>query len=296
MTPASPRPIDRTVTIAVVTHALQELRAGTTIARIANEHWKPAGHRIIVQRGLDRLPPADIAIQHVDLTKVPPPYLALDRVYPRVINGAVGDISKRAISTDLLAEDDDHRGPVMVKTDLNHAGLPERMLRQEMRGLRGVLLRLAERALPADWFGNMPGDQYRVFDSMERVPRWVWRARHLVVQPLHVERRGNLYAMHQWYFLGDRDCVSTFLASTPVVKLSTVVERLPLHTEVPDEMRRRRTALKFDYGKFDYVVADGKPILLDANRTPDEGPEFPTIPRVHDICAALAGGLSSFLR
>src|SRR5262249_27051594 len=117
--PASPRPMDRTVTIAILTHALQELRPGTTIARIANEHWQPEGHRTVVHRGLDRLPPADVAIQHVDLTKVPRPYLALDRVYPRVINGAVADISKRAISSDLLSEGDDHRGPVMVKTDLN---------------------------------------------------------------------------------------------------------------------------------------------------------------------------------
>jgi hypothetical protein len=102
--------------------------------------------------------------------------------------------------------------------------------------------------------------------------------------------------MNQWYFLGGRDCVSTFLSREPVVKLATVVERLPLHREVPEAMRRRRAELKFDYGKFDYVIADGEPVLLDANRTPDEGPEFPTNPRVFAICEALAGGLADFLK
>lgn len=294
-TPAAPMPVDRRATIAILTHADQGLRPGATLARIADEHWSPRGHRILVHRGLGAPPPADIAVQHVDLTYVPKPYLALARHYPKTINAMVADISKRAISTDLLAEDDDYRGAVMVKTNLNHAGMPERLLRQKARGLRGALLRLADRVLPCDWFGNLPNDQYLVFDSKEAVPRWVWRSRHLVVQPLHVERRGELYAMHQWYFLGERDCVSTFLSSTPVVKLATVVERLPLHTDVPDEIRRRRAELQFDYGKFDYVISDGRPILLDANRTPDEGTEFPTIPRVRDICAALAGGLEDFL-
>ena len=102
MRPTAPTPIDRTATIAIITHALQEVRPGTTIARIAHEHWVPRGHRIVTHRGLDRLPPADVAIQHVDLTKVPQAYLELARQYPRVINGTVGDISKKRVSAELL--------------------------------------------------------------------------------------------------------------------------------------------------------------------------------------------------
>lgn len=282
-------------TIAILTHARQGLRPGTTIARIAHEHWSRDGHRVVVHQGLGTPPAADVAIQHVDLTRVPQPYLDLAAHYPRTINGAVGDISKRRISSDLLAEDDDFAGPVMVKTDLNHAGMPERLLRRSLPRLCARLLGLLEARLPCSWFGHLPGDQYLVFERKDAVPRWVWRSSGLVVQPLHAERRGNLFAMHQWYFLGDRDCVSTFLSHAPVVKLATVVERLPLHTDVPDALRRRRKELRFDYGKFDYVMPDGEPILLDANRTPDEGPEFPTNPRVAAICAALAGGLADFL-
>ena len=282
-------------TIAILTHARQGLRPGTTIARIANEHWVFDGHRVVIHRGPGTPPAADVAIQHVDLTRVPQRYLDLAAHYPRTINAAVADISKRRISSDLLSEGDDFAGPVMVKTDLNHSGMPERLLRQARTGLRARLLSLLERRLPCTWFGHLPGDQYLMFERKDAVPRWVWRCKGLVVQPLHVERRGHLFAMHQWYFLGDRDCVSTFLSSTPVVKLATVVERLPLHADVPAAMRRRRAELKFDYGKFDYVAPNGEPNLLDANRTPDEGPEFPTNPRVSAICAALAGGLADFL-
>lgn len=293
--PSAPTPIDRTATIAIITHALQEVRPGTTIARIAHEHWVPKGYRIVTHRGLDRLPPADVAIQHVDLTKVPQAYLELARHYPRVINGAVGDISKKRVSAELLGKDSTYDGRVMVKTDLNHAGMPERMLRQDIPGVKGALLRLIERLAPVSWFGHMPNDQYVVFEDKNDVPGWVWRARGLVVQPLYMERRGDLFALNQWYFLGDKDCVSTLLSRSPVVKIANVAEFVPLHLEVPDEIRRRRAELQFDYGKFDYVIVDGKPMLLDANRTPDEGTAFPTIPRIVDICAALAEGLPKFL-
>jgi hypothetical protein len=292
---AAPTPIDRTATIAILTHALQELRPGTTIARIAHEHWVPKGHRIVIHRGLENPPPADVAIQHVDLTKVPPAYLDLARHYPRMINAAVDDISKKRVSAELLCRDSAYAGPVMVKTDLNHAGMPERMLRREMRGAKGALLRLIERAAPCTWFGHLPNDQYVVFEHKDAVPGWVWRARGLVVQPLYMERRGDLFALNQWYFLGDRDCVSTLLSRAPVVKIANVAGFVPLHREVPDEIRRRREELAFDYGKFDYVIVDGRPMLLDANRTPDEGPAFPTIPRIADICAALAPALAQFL-
>jgi hypothetical protein len=289
-------PITRTVTIAIITHALQELRPGTTIARIAREHWVPQGHRIVAHRGLERLPAADLAIQHVDLTKVPQAYLELARHYPRVINGTVCDISKRRISAELLRADSAYDGPVMVKTDLNHAGMPERLLRQEMPGIRGALLRLIERIAPVTWFGHLPNDAYAVYEHKDSVPGWVWRTRGLVVQPLYMERRGGLFALNQWYFLGGKDCVSTLLSRAPVVKIANVAEFVPLHDEVPDALRRKREELGFDYGKFDYVTVDGRPMLLDANRTPDEGPAFPTIPRIVSVCAAIAGGLSDFLR
>jgi hypothetical protein len=293
--PAASRPIDRRATIVILTHAVQGLRPDTTIARIADDHWAPVGHRIVLHRGLGRPPPADVAIQHIDLTKVPRSYLELGRFYPRVINGAVADISKRRISgSDLLAEDSAFKGPVIVKTDLNHAGMPERLLRREMRGVEGALLRVLERMTPCTWFGHLPNDEYLVFDCKDAVPRWVWRSRGLVVQPLHAERRGDLFVLHQWYFLGDRECVSTLLSRSPVVKFANAVELLPLHQDVPEPIRRRRAELKFDYGKFDYVIQDGQPILLDANRTP-AGMDAPSTPREFTICGTMAGGLQAFL-
>ena len=64
--------------------------------------------------------------------------------------------------------------------------------------------------------------------------------------------------------------------------------------EVPDELRQIRRELKFDYGKFDYTMVDGRPVLFDANRTPTIG-RFPKA-RYLPLAETLAGGLDSFLQ
>jgi hypothetical protein len=38
--------------------------------------------------------------------------------------------------------------------------------------------------------------------------------------------------------------------------------------EVPAELLQIRKAWQVDFGKFDYVLHDGKPVLLDINKTP----------------------------
>jgi hypothetical protein len=293
--PAAPAIIDRRATIVALAHKAFGLEAGTTLSIIAREYWAPLGHRFLVHRGLKTPPPGDLAIPHVPLTHLPPRYAALTARYPRTINGAVTDVSKRRIVTDLVTADDSYIGAVMVKTDLNHAGAAERLLRRRRRGLVASLLATMQRRLPPHWFGRLPYDKYMMFERKSDVPAWVWRSRGLVVQPFHVERRGDLFALHQWYFLGSHECVSTFLSHDPVVKLASVVERLPLHQDVPEAIRRRRAELKFDYGKFDYVISNGVPILLDANNTPNEGISEQRNPRVLAICQALAGGLGEFL-
>ena len=235
----APRPLDRRLSIAILVHADVRLPHHTTMARLAQDHWAPSGHRVVVHRGLATPPPADLAILHVGLTRTDPRYLDLAARYPRVVNGQVTDTLKRSICADLLGPCDTYDGPVIVKTDLNYRGEPEAQLRRRSIGPFRKHWRRLERALPARWFGRLSDGTYPVFAHRREVPGWMWRSRHLVVQPLHVERRGDLYVLHQWYFLGDRDCVTTFLGREPVVKFANLVDRLPLHAEVPGPRRWR---------------------------------------------------------
>jgi hypothetical protein len=276
--------------IVILTHERQGLHPNFAISHLAFESWQAAGHRIHVQQGLKGAPEADLAILHVDLTVVPEPYLELARRYPRCLNLATADISKRRVSLDLLGQHDSYDGPVMVKTDLNHYGLPEQRLALVTGGLMARLKEGARRRLPAAWVGRLPGQGYPIFEHRSQVPRWVWRRPELVVEPFFTERLEALYALNQWHFLGSRGLILTAYSPSPIVKIDNRVAVRPFHNEVPEEIRRRRDELGFDYGKFDYVVTDSGAKLLDANRT-QWMPYTVEEPRM----AAMASGLSDFL-
>ncbi len=277
--------------LVILTHAHQGLDADAGIARLATHFWRPAGWEVLVQQGLDDPPDADLAVLHVDLTVVPEPYMALARRYPVCINGRVGDVSKRHISHDLVARGDAYEGAVIVKTDDNYGGKPERLLRLATGGRRARWSEALRRRLPRAWTGRLDDDNYLTFTHKAEVPGWVWRSPELVVERFMPQRDGSLYAINQWQFLGDSGTVFTYFSDQPIVKYQRKVKQLPLHDEVPQEIRQRRAELGFDYGKLDYLVTPGGARLLDANRTPwtPRGPEDPRM-------VAMARGLPSFLR
>jgi hypothetical protein len=246
--------------LAILTHAEQGLDPGYFLAAIVDEVWRPAGRRVLVHQGLRPPPPAAMALLHVDLTRVPAAYAALARQYPRCLNAGVLDIAKRSIA--------------------------ERRLR------RGLANWLGQR-LPGRWSGRPPGGAYRVYERRALVPAWVWRQPELVVQRFLAERQGAHYALHQWFFLGEASVVSTLLGAEPLVKWQSRVGDLPLHDEVPAEIRRRRAELGFDYGKFDYVVQEGRAWLLDANTTPHLGGSPPWSERQLAVLRRLGAGLDS---
>ncbi len=234
--------------------------------------WCHQGLRVSVLQGPERQVPADLAILHVDLTIVPEDYLAFLRQYPRVVNGRVVDVSKRRISSNLVQPGDGYEGPVIVKTDLNYGGLQE--------------LRLTNRRLL-----TISPENYPIYESVRQVPPIVWQHRELVVERFLPERRGDLYCLRTWVFLGDRETNSLCYAKHPIVKAGNVIRREPL-AEVPDELRQTRRELGFDFGKFDYALVEGRVILYDANRTPTLG-NFPmeqVLPRLR----LLAEGIGAF--
>ncbi|HKY95013.1 MAG TPA: hypothetical protein VJL84_06880 [Kiloniellales bacterium] len=260
----------RIETIAILTHLRQGLDPDYFLARCKRFHWDREGRRVLVHQGTSTPPPAEVAILHVDLTVVPPDYLALARHYPRCVNAAVGDVSKRRISRSLVRADDTWDGAVVVKANLNHGGASERRLRVAEGGVFAKLREAALRWLPRAWHGRR-GDDYQLFQAKAQVPAWVWQRRDLVVERYFAERHGEGYAIHQWFFLGGRGCVSTLVDKRPLVKWHPAIQRLPMHHYVPEALWQRRRQLGFDYGKFDFIMQEGEPVLLDANPTPHAG-------------------------
>ena len=198
--------------------------------------------------------PADAAFLHVDMSLIPPEYLQLAARYPKTINGLVADIRKRHVSRNLVDRTSDWVGQVLVKSDLNCRGAPERR----------IALTAAKRSGLARPDLTLPG--YQLFDSIGAVPETVWHDPTRVVERFLPERLGSDHVLRVWSFLGDYERCSWYSAPDAIIKSGTISQFGT--AEVPQVLRDERKRLGFDYGKFDYAEGPEGPTLFDANRTP----------------------------
>lgn len=270
-------------TVVILEHALQQYVELPYMVYSLAERWKRAGHAVLVHRGLGTPPPGDLAIVNIDLTVIPADYRALFALYPRVVNGRVPDVSKSRFSADLLDRYSDWIGPVIVKTEANFGGKPERLLRS-----------VAQReGLPCDIPAGPVAEGYPVYASLREVPELAWRTPGLVVERFLPEKgaEGAYYCRH-WIFFGDRDRSIRVRAAVPIIKSRDTLgaEEVP----VPDALRRLREKLGFDFGKFDYLRHGERTVLIDANRSPSMPAEVGTAVQAGQDF--LAGGLDSLLR
>jgi len=228
------------------------------------EFWRQDGHRVHHLFGIRKFVPADLLLIHVDLSVVPDEYLEFASRYPIALNKAAKDIRKSLISTNLVRQGDRYSGQVIVKTDLNYGGSPERIMRRNPSLWR----RLSPRRFVQD---NTDGSglkapfDYRIYDSLAGLPPLVFERNDVVVEKFLPEQEGNFFFVRHYEFLGDCATCTRLAALDPIVKDQTVVriEDVEPHPEIV----QARESLNFDYGKFDYVVHNGRPVLLDANKT-----------------------------
>jgi hypothetical protein len=270
--------------IVIVTHTHDNFRNRNSLLKSLSGHWLGSGHEVSLVEGLGDWPDGDLAIMHVDLSLIPTAYSEACKRYPLVVNGAATDIRKRKVSRNLVSPGDAWRGPVIIKTDLNYGGIPEWNALQQSRG----------EGSPADLPSGpiVSTDQpYPILRSVDEVPAAVWKNIGLVVERFLPEQDAQGFWTRAWVFCGDRERCTRYLSKEPVVKTSGILARELV--PVPDELRAERERLGFDYGKFDFVVRDGKAVLLDANRTPSAPPSNPDTETSN---SNLAWGLVAFLR
>jgi hypothetical protein len=273
-------------TLVIVTHEFDRFgspsdSAGDYLLFDVLKQVEGFGHRWVVSNGPNPLP-GDAAFLHVDCTYVDDEYLALATHYPRTINFGTGDISKRTVSRLQVAEKDDWAGKVMIKPNLNCGGLSEKMHNHR-----------AQRAGHVQPHPPVPDKlPYCVVGSIRNVTPEEWANPDLVVERFLPEEDEQGYAVRTWVFMGARERCTRTVTPRWFVKASEAISYAPV--EVPSELRRERERLGFDYGKFDFVMHDGTPHLLDANRTPGAAPAL--APLVKAGAQNLAEGLDELLR
>ncbi len=266
--------------------------------------WAAEGHQIDVVRSVQAALAADLVFPHLDLTVTPEPVRAALAHHAHVVNRRLTDISKSAVSSNIVRRGDPWDGPVIVKTDRNHGGQPEHRLglraahpanastsRPIWSGITGKvaltvarLSRLAHRARAdsptgvttdaggtsnaIDWerIETLSGGSYPVFERLRDVPDGVFRNANLVVERFLPERDGDLYCLRYYYICGDREANVRITSPARVIK-GSVSTSMTLEPP-PRAMRELCQARGIEYGKLDYVIRDGEVVLLDINRTP----------------------------
>lgn len=249
--------------------------------------WIEMGIPVRVARGVGELDASDLVVPHIDRTVTPPEFRSALDGLPNVANRGVYDISKRRVSSHLLEQGSCWEGPVIVKTDLNYGGRPERRVitqggwsRMTARWKRSLRRRV----------GLASEHEYRVFGALREVPRRVFRNRRLVVERFLPEREGGAYWLRWYIFCGDRYRSMRVASTDPIVKRDNLTQ-IQFGLEIPAAVLQVREDWGLDIGKIDFVMHDGEPVILDINRTPaDIAP-----PRRTEVCRPFGPGVLSLL-
>lgn len=242
--------------ILVLTHEFDDFAGTEYLIKGLLGPWQEMGHSVHISRGIPSASDADIVIVHTDLSVVPEEYSRFAAQFPAGVNRKATDIRKRLVSRALLGPGEQWDGPVIVKSDLNAGGFPEGY----------VNLRAWERHRPPPYASHTVVSFYPIFPSMASLPEAVWNEPSVVVERFLPEFDAKGFWLRCWVFFGDAERCNRFCSAEPIVKGSNIISRESV--PVPDELRAERARLGFDYGKFDFVVHNGRAVLLDANRTP----------------------------
>ncbi|MBN9218315.1 MAG: hypothetical protein J0I79_10200 [Mesorhizobium sp.] len=270
--------------IVVITHEFDRLierkffrrsESGYMIHAVL-EDLRMRGHSWTIARGPSNRIRGDAAVLHVDATRVDPAYVDYGRGFPLCLNLAVTDISKGRISQARVARGDGWTGPVIVKSVLNSGGFPEWRLNRRARSA----------GRPAPFPTAKAMKDYRLFDRASDVPEDFFADPDFLVERFLPEVESDGFALRFWVFCGDYDFCGRFISRDSMVKGPSVFRSEPC--PVPEDLRRRREELGFDYGKFDFAVHDGKSYLMDANKTPGR------VPRSAGEVASMTGMATAF--
>jgi len=278
--------------IAILHHKHTDLEKTPCLINYLAQNWIEQGHNVIHIKGVDSpLPAADVLILHVNLTVVPQEYIQAAERYPVVINRNVIDISKPAFSQIMVKQDDHYSGPVIVKTRNNYGGVPERRIRNSIIDKvyqQFEWLRLWQHV---EWL-----IEYPVFKSVEKIPQGVWQNEHLFVEKFLPERDNNgNYRIREWVFFGDREVHFINISHEPVIKsMNKIRVEYSTPDEIPHELRRIRAAMGIDYGKFDFSVHHGSPVLFDINKTPGISSNSKNSTRAVESIRQLSNGLELY--
>jgi hypothetical protein len=209
--------------------------------------------------------PADAAFVHIDQSIISPEARTLALRYPASINAYATDIRKFRYIDGLLGRDDSCDAPVIVKSNLNYAGMPERdAARHEGPIGRRLLNRVSNRLRRQSKYAIRTKEDYRIYPTLSDVPRHYFRNDY-VVQKFMPENDGEKNVLREYIFLGDLHYQNIERSDQLIITEDEHVSCEPFEPHPRLLATRRRLGL--DYGKIDFTLINGEPFICDANKT-----------------------------
>ena len=276
--------------IVIIFHKNDKNRLQNYLIMRLTEIWRSEGIEVIPVLGIKRFVPADLAILHVDLSVVPDEYINFAQKYPIALNRAVKDVRKSTFIDNTIKPGDKYEGKIIVKSNLNCAGVPERR-NSSMNALFSSLKRRLDLSeilggMHKPYF-NTPSD-YIILESSSCVPENWFKNKDIVIQKFLPEMDNGCYCIRNYFFLGNRSTSLLRKGNGPIVNSGSTSSLEPI--DVHPDIVKLRSKLRFDYGKFDYIVHEGVPMLIDINKTTGTSPT-PYLP----MRSNLAAGIYSYI-
>jgi len=282
---------------AILFHDADRFIVGQYAATALAEFWRRDGHTVTYIFGVKKFVPADLLLVHVDLSVVPDEYLTFARQYPIVLNGKIKDIRKSTFSQYILKQDDDYSGPVLIKSNFNYVGIPEALRLNRSRSgdfpagfSFSKSIRTLLKVVQYRFFKER--SDYLIFDNLSKVPPELFKRQDIIVQRFCPEYENGFYHVRSYLFMGDHYICEHASSRQKIVKDVTIIKRKTV--DVHPEIEKIRYELKFDYGKFDYVIHEGAPVLLDINKT--VGSARKVTPEIDAWRKHWAQGIYSYIR
>ena len=191
-------------TILVLAHEFDEFAQTNYSIKGCFATWQQMGHSVRVSNGIPATVDADVVVLHTDLSVVPQEYLNFAARFPAGVNRNAIDIRKRLVSRFPVRPEDDWRGPVIVKSDFNCGGLPERR--------HNWMAFLRKKPPPSP--SSRVFTSYPIYSSKSEVPDATWSDPGLIVEQFLPERDEKGYWVRFWIFLGDAERCNRVCART----------------------------------------------------------------------------------
>jgi len=202
-----------------------------------------------------------VSLMHVDLTELPSHFAILHRHHQHCLNGHVHSIAKpRYSSLAVGADQRTYRGPVIVKTRLNHRGLPELRARVR-RGEFGPAEQLNWPQLVATY-----APPYQVFADAEQVPQTVWDNPRLFVERFAPGSLQLPVVKYRYNFFLDQSFTTRAVFNSLLCEADSLLELRFIQQPAP-ELLAIREKMQLDFGAIDYFVTASGVSIIDVNKT-----------------------------